>query len=140
MTALDVEPVAAIEAEAFATPWKAETFFSLLSRDDVVSLVMELDERVVGYAVLWCILEQGELANLAIGETHRRVGLGSRLLDEVVALARARGVRSLYLEVRSSNERAAALYAGRGFAEIGRRRGYYDQPKEDARVLVRHLS
>ena len=141
MTEEDVDQVASIELEAFATPWKAEAFRSLINRDNVVTLVLELSEgEILGYAVLWCVLEQGELANLAIRETHRGQGLGSRLLDEVLAVARSKAVQSLYLEVRASNHRAAALYAQRGFVEIGRRKGYYDRPREDARVLMRRLT
>ena len=141
MTTEDVDQVVSIELEAFATPWKADTFRSLINRDNVVTLVLELLEgEVVGYAVLWCVLEQGELANLAIRETHRGRGLGSRLLDEVLDVARSKAISSLYLEVRASNDRAAALYAQRGFVEIGRRKGYYDRPREDARVLMKRLT
>lgn len=134
-----METVAEIEAEAFTTPWKVETFRALLKRDNVVTLVLEGEGIVVGYAVLWCVLEQGELANLAIREPCRGRGLSRILLDAVIEQARVRGVHRLYLEVRASNEPAAALYAGHGFEEIGRRPDYYDRPKEDARVLVRHL-
>ena len=89
----------------------------------------------MGYAVLWCILDQGELANIAVQPDARREGLGGLLLDHLIEVARGRGVRSLFLEVRESNEGARRLYAHRSFEEIGIRRGYYQSPKEDARVL-----
>jgi ribosomal-protein-alanine N-acetyltransferase len=136
----DVDQVVRIEREAFTTPWQAETFTSLLDRDGV-ELVVMADEggEVVGYAVLWCILDQGELANIAIVPGRRGEGLGARLLGHVLDLARARGVERVFLEVRASNEAAAALYARFGFEEVGRRRDYYERPREDARVLVAHL-
>ena len=79
--------------------------------------------------------EVEELANIAIRDDYRGRGLGARLLEHVLKTAEAKGVRSLYLEVRPSNERALKLYRARGFREIGVRRSYYDRPPEDALVL-----
>ncbi|MDZ7780333.1 MAG: ribosomal protein S18-alanine N-acetyltransferase [Gemmatimonadota bacterium] len=136
MTRTDVSDVVAIEKEAFNTPWKADTFEGLVGRDGLVLLVLEDPEAgILGYAVLWCILDQGELANIAIRPDLRGCGLGSRLLDHVVDACRERGVTSLYLEVRDSNAAALTLYERSGFREVGRRRGYYREPREDARVM-----
>jgi ribosomal protein S18 acetylase RimI-like enzyme len=63
-------------------------------------------------------------------------GLGRALLTEVLAVARGRGVESVFLEVRESNAAALGLYRGFGFQEVGQRRGYYDHPREDARILM----
>jgi len=136
MRAEDVLAVVSIESEAFSTPWQAETFTGLLGRDGIELLVLEDPaEGVVGYAVLWCVLDQGELANIAVTPALRGRGLGARLLEAVLDAARGRGVRSLYLEVRESNVAARALYASSGFSEMGRRRRYYRRPVEDALVL-----
>jgi [ribosomal protein S18]-alanine N-acetyltransferase len=139
MVAADVDAVAELEALAFSTPWRADTFRTLLERPGAELLVVEADGELAGYAVLWCIMDQGELANIAIREADRGRGLGGILLDHVLQVARERGVRSLFLEVRVSNDAAAALYASRGFREIGRRRDYYERPREDARVLEKRL-
>ncbi|MBT8337479.1 MAG: ribosomal protein S18-alanine N-acetyltransferase [Gemmatimonadetes bacterium] len=136
MRAADVESVVAIERAAFTTPWSAQTFGALLGRPRAEMLVLEVPEAgVVGYAIVWCVLDEGELANIAIREDHRGRGLGALLLDQVIAAARARGVRTIVLEVRQSNLRARSMYASRGFGEVGRRRDYYDDPREDALVL-----
>ena len=133
----DVEAVVDIETEAFSSPWRKETFAGLIDRPSLEVLVMEhADEGVIGYAVLWCILEQGELANVAITPRMRGKGLGSRLLDRVLEVARRRGVEAVYLEVRTSNTRALDLYRRFGFSDVGVRKGYYDHPKEDARILM----
>ena len=95
---------------------------------------------VGGYAVLWCIQDQGELANIAVAPQLRDLGLGGYLLDRMAEEASRRGVESLYLEVRVSNARARAMYASRGFQEIGVRRDYYEKPREDARVLMKRLT
>ncbi len=140
MEAADVERVVAIETEAFTSPWSAETFETLLGRDGAELWVLDLpDAPVVGYAMLWCILDQGELANIAIAAEWRGRSLGAFLLDRVLEVARDRGVRSLYLEVRESNAVARHLYGSRGFIEVGRRADYYDHPREDARVLLKQF-
>jgi ribosomal-protein-alanine N-acetyltransferase len=139
MVADDVEAVAALEARAFSTPWRSDTFRTLLERPGAELVVAEVDGSFAGYAVLWCILDQGELANIAIVEALRGTGLGGVLLDHVLGVARARGVRTLFLEVRVGNAAAAHLYESRGFVEIGRRRDYYDDPREDARVMQKPL-
>ena len=136
----DVDAVVGIEAEAFSAPWKSETFMGLIGRDTVELLVMTHDvDGVIGYAVLWCIVDQGELANLAVAPAHRGAGLGSLLLRHVLQAARDRGIEKLFLEVRTSNAAALALYSGFGFVEVGQRKGYYESPKEDARVMLASL-
>ena len=133
----DVDSVVMIEAEAFTTPWKAETFHNLIGRDGVELIVMsDRVSGVIGYAVLWSILDEGELANLAVSPDRRGAGLGALLLQHVVAVARDRGIAKLFLEVRSSNGAAIQLYRRFGFHEVGVRRGYYDRPREDARVML----
>ena len=136
----DVDAVAAIEASAFTTPWKATSFRNLLDRTGAVLLVLEVPpHQIGGYTVLWCIQDQGELANIAVIPELRDRRLGAHLLDRVIEIARARGVESLYLEVRVSNQRARSMYASRDFEEIGVRRDYYEKPREDGRVLVKRL-
>lgn len=138
MDAGDVERVTEIETASFTSPWKADTFQALLDRPGVELWVLDdPEDGVVAYAVLWCILDQGELANIAVAEEHRGRGHGRRLLMKVLEVARANGVESLFLEVRASNESAIALYTTFGFTEVGRRKKYYDKPVEDALVMVR---
>jgi ribosomal-protein-alanine N-acetyltransferase len=141
MEEADVDRVGAIEAASFTTPWRAATFRTLLDRPGAVLRVLEVPPMVVGgYAVLWCIQDQGELANIAVAPQLRDLGLGGYLLDRMTEEAGRRGVESLYLEVRISNARARAMYASRGFQEIGVRRDYYEKPREDARVLMKRLA
>jgi ribosomal-protein-alanine N-acetyltransferase len=137
----DIDAVVAIEREAFTTPWQPDTFLGLLERQGVELLVLvDAAEGIIGYAVLWCILDQGELANIAVTPGRRGQGLGTRLLRHVMDVARQRGVEKLFLEVRASNAPALAMYAAFGFDQVGRRRAYYDHPKEDALVMRATLS
>lgn len=138
----DLWAVARIEHASFSDPWSLRSFQAVL-RDPrsffVVATVRQGGAggaaTVVGYVVGWFAADEGEIANLAVAPEARRHHVGAALLDGAIRTARTRGVSSLYLEVRESNRAARALYASRGFQEIGRRRAYYRRPEEDARVL-----
>jgi [ribosomal protein S18]-alanine N-acetyltransferase len=136
----DVERVAQLEAESFTCPWTADTFARLLERDGCELWVLDdLEAGVVGYAVLWCIADQGELANFAVAPSHRGKGHGAHLLARMLKVAREREVERMYLEVRASNAAAIGLYRGFGFTDLGRRRKYYDKPVEDALIMALEL-
>ena len=139
MTPSDVPEVARIETTAFSTPWSEETFRSLLERSGVELWVAEWGDQLAAYAILWTVLDEGELANIAVRSDLRGRGIGSGLLSRMLEVAEDSGVRSLYLEVRESNELAREMYARRGFHEIGVRKAYYEGPREDARVLKKSL-
>lgn len=154
MTEADLPKVLEIENESFTAPWSPESFRTLLGRRDTTLLVAEekgegapgaegaaggATPAIVAYAVFWSVLEQGELANLAVRSDRRGRGVGAALLDRVLELARLRDIRTVYLEVRASNEGARALYRTRDFEELGRREDYYKNPKEDALVLRKEL-
>ena len=93
---------------------------------------------MIGYAVLMLAADEAHLLNLGVAPDAQNRGHGRHLLDRVVGVARARGARLLFLEVRPSNEAGRRLYAGYGFKEVGVRRGYYPAQgggREDALVL-----
>ncbi|MDT8368538.1 MAG: ribosomal protein S18-alanine N-acetyltransferase [Longimicrobiales bacterium] len=135
MEARDIARVVELESAAFTSPWHAHTFHRLLDREGSELLVVEIEDKLVGYAVLWCVVDQAELANIAVDPEWQRRGIGSRLLETVLERARARGVIELFLEVRAGNRVARELYHRRGFVPVGVRRDYYDAPREDACVL-----
>ena len=136
----DAEAVAEIEVQSFSNPWHRMTFRSLIAHGRGRILVAEDPPvGVVGYTVFWWVMEQGELANLAVAPAYRGRGVGSALLDRALEEAGDVGIKSFFLEVRSSNDPALRLYRSRGFAEIGVRKDYYRKPHEDARVLMKAL-
>jgi ribosomal-protein-alanine N-acetyltransferase len=91
----------------------------------VTYLVASDAEAVVGHAVVSVVADTSELQRIAVDVSHRRAGLATQLLDEVVVLAESAGADRLLLEVREDNDRAIAFYAARGFVEIDRRSRYY---------------
>jgi ribosomal-protein-alanine N-acetyltransferase len=133
--ASDIDAIVRIEQASFGDPWSRSAFAELLDDPRVCFLLAERSGSVRGYVVAWFVLDEGEIGNLAVSDSARRQGVGALLLDGAIRAAGAANVASLYLEVRNSNVAARALYASRGFAEIGRRRDYYRRPREDALVL-----
>jgi ribosomal-protein-alanine N-acetyltransferase len=137
----DVEDVTAIERGAFSDPWSPGSFRALFGNPLVEFAVAEdtITGRLLGYVVAWFVVDEAELANLAVAESARRSGIGARLLDHALAAAARRKTRVVFLEVRESNVEAQALYASRQFVVAGRRAKYYRKPLEDALVLRREL-
>lgn len=135
----DLDAVMEIERESFSTPWSRGSFRNLLRRDDADLWVAVVDDAVVGYAVVWYVLSEAELGNVAVARGWRRQGLGRTLLDWALERACDRGVKRIFLEVRMSNVVAQQLYERRGFAQVGLRRRYYRAPTEDARVMCLDL-
>jgi ribosomal-protein-alanine N-acetyltransferase len=94
---------------------------------------------MVGYSVLARAADEAELLNLAVAEGARGRGVGTALVRRVITDAAEWGAWAVFLEVRASNAAALALYGRAGFSEVGRRRGYYRRPLEDALILRREL-
>jgi ribosomal-protein-alanine N-acetyltransferase len=138
----DLPEVSALERSCYADPWPASAFAVLPDNPRVFFTVARAEPggRVAGYAVSWYVLDEGELANLAVSSSSRRRGIGRALLRAVLADAKERGIRELYLEVRQSNSAARELYAAHEFEEVGRRKEYYRSPVEDALILRRTLT
>ena len=138
----DLPEVLVIESLSFAEPWTEEMFVHELSSERIAeSLVARVDEgsgkRIVGFLCAWIVSGELHINNIAVHPGYRGRGVASQLLEEMLGRAYAKDVTVGYLEVRESNEAAAALYKGYGFQPIGRRRNYYAHPREDAIVMRR---
>lgn len=132
----DVPFVAEIERRSFAVPWSEETFRRLLRVGETRAWTAAgPDGEVAGYAVSWSRRRGAQLGNLAVAPERRREGLGRRLVRTAVRAAAADGAEHLLLEVRESNRAALRLYRTAGFRLLGRKRGYYRCPVEDALVM-----
>lgn len=136
--ARDLDGVLAIEEASFNNPTTREWYEGELLREDVcfIYVLRTPEEPVAGFCAFWRVAEQMHINNLAIRPELRGRGLGSHLLQSVIAEAATMGAHHATLEVRRSNVAALRLYQGAGFHEAGVRRNYYTQPVEDALVLV----
>lgn len=133
MTAADVAAVADLERACFADPWPPAVFFEELGMTDRQYLVIETDRRVTAYGGLMLVDGDAHIMTIAVDPDRRRAGEGSRLLLGLVEAALERSASSLTLEVRVSNEAAAALYRKFGFVSVGVRPSYYRD--EDALIM-----
>jgi ribosomal-protein-alanine N-acetyltransferase len=133
----DLDAIARIEVDSFGDPWPAEAFRTYLGG---CFLVAEEAGAILGYLVARTAGDEAEVLDVAVTPAARGRGIGRALLAEALRRLRARGARRAYLEVRESNAAARRLYQSLGFAAVGRRRGYYRQPTEDALVLARDVS
>ena len=142
-TPADLARVAAIEQASFADPWTQDALETAMGLAHIRFLVAEegggTASQLVGYVVALVMGDEGEIADIAVAPSARRAGVGRVLLSRVEDEMARCGVRALYLEVRESNRAALGLYAARGFEAVGRRRGYYRHPVEDALVLRREI-
>jgi ribosomal-protein-alanine N-acetyltransferase len=130
--------MAALHAAAFpdARPWSAEEIAALLASPGCFAV-----DDPAGFALGRAVLDEAELLTIAVAPEARRRGAGRRLLAAFERQAAAMGARTAHLEVAAGNIAARALYAGAGFAETGRRRGYYRHAgvSDDAVLLTRRL-
>jgi ribosomal-protein-alanine N-acetyltransferase len=137
----DLPGLVRMERSCFTHPWTPHQIDEALhspARGRVLVLrspVAPGPSRLVAYCVHRVILDELEICNLAVDGPWRRCGLGRWLLERVIELAESRGIRHSFLEVRQSNWAALELYRSAGFEMVGTRRGYYDEPREDAFVL-----
>jgi ribosomal-protein-alanine acetyltransferase len=123
---------------ATAAHWSVEQYEALFraSTPGRVALLIQEEACVQGFVIARAVGEEWEIENMAIAGPARRRGLGTRLLGELLDLARAKGAESVFLEVRESNRAARALYEKWSFLESGYRKQYYKDPEEDA-ILYR---
>ena len=135
MTAAHVSQIAELEKLCFSDPWSEKSIETELSCRLSVWLVALEGEQVVGYVGSQTVIDESDMMNIAVHPDFRRRGIAEALVADLEAALRQRGSRALILEVRDSNAPAIALYEKLGFAQVGLRKNYYRNPKEDARIL-----
>ena len=130
-----VAQVAALEKQCFSDPWSENSVASELENPLSLWLIAEEDGAVCGYVGSQTVLDETDMMNIAVHPDCRRKGIAAALIAELVSRLKARGSRVLRLEVRESNFSAIALYEALGFTQLGLRKNYYRNPKENALIL-----
>ena len=134
----DLDAVLAVERAAYSFPWTRGNFVDSLAIGYQAELLVSDDDGLVGYYVAMPGVDEMHLLNLTVAPRLQRRGHARTLLDALQRRCLEQGLPKLWLEVRASNARARGIYARRGFAEVGLRRGYYPAGKsqrEDAIVM-----
>lgn len=136
----DIPHATLIEHESFGeSAWSEQSLKAELERADAVLFCARAEGRIAGYAGMRTVLDEGYVNDIAVLPAFRRQGIGLALVEALVRCAREKGLRFLTLEARESNRTAIHLYEKAGFQDVGVRRGFYDFPKEDARLMTLFL-
>lgn len=130
----DIKYIAGLERENFSDPWSEE---SLRTAYGMKMLVCDFgDNKISGYIIIRTVAGEAELLRICVAGDVRRGGIGRKLLEEGLRLAKEDGAEQMFLEVRSKNDPARGLYKKAGFEETGLRKNYYSDPQDDAVIMV----
>jgi ribosomal-protein-alanine N-acetyltransferase len=136
----DLEEIVQLEKESFSDPWPKKGFEDQLGDRNSIMLVARPASRqaeIIGYLCAYLVMEEMQLASVAVALEHRGKQIAQRLVAEMIKQGTEAGASEVWLDVRESNSAARRLYAKLGFREVYRRKNYYRIPKEDALVLFR---
>ena len=129
MTAADVPVVCMLDQKVDKAPW-SEKLFSDCIRVGYECWVLTVGLQVVGFGIMSYGANEAHLLKVSIEPEHHRQGLGQKMLQHLISMAKIHGSEELFLEVRASNIPAISLYQKYNFVEIGLRRGYYPANEE----------
>jgi ribosomal-protein-alanine N-acetyltransferase len=136
LCAQDVDAVYEMEKRCFAMPWSKESILHDLNENVCARyLVLTVDGVLAAYAGMWLIIDEAHMTNIAVHPDYRRRGYGEQILRALMALAQENLMGLMTLEVRRSNAAAQALYHKVGMIDVGYRKRYYEDNKEDALIM-----
>ena len=140
MTECHVPQIAELEKLCFHDPWSQNSIASEVNNKLSLWLVAVEDELVVGYVGSQTVLGETDMMNIAVHPEFRKKGIATALITQLIIYLSQQGSHSLMLEVRASNDPAISVYKRLDFVEVGRRRNYYRNPREDALILRKEWS
>ena len=147
MVSEDALAASYVEDHCFSAPWSERVYretieqeysfymAAVLEEDDLTGIPGEYAGQIVATCGAVNILGEGDISNVAVLAPYRRQGLAGHLMELFLEEEKSRGVETFVLEVRASNEGAISLYTKFGFETVGCRRGFYEDPKEDALIM-----
>lgn len=136
MTVSDLDAIMGIEPQIYSHPWTRGNFVDSLKSAHNAWVLLQ-DNHIIGYALMMMVLDEAHLLNLSISKFYQKRGLGRMLLEHMIKIAQTLKATNMFLEVRTSNISAIALYENIGFNEMAVRRGYYPthNGREDAILM-----
>jgi len=139
-TEKDINDIAELEARTFSDAWTARSVQETFEQAQAFITVAEVRGRFAGYCIIYYVMDEAEIARVAISEDVRRQGVGKGLLDYACECCRKKKIGRLLLDVRESNEGAITFYEKYGFQTDGIRKNFYELPKENAVLMSRSLA
>jgi len=132
----DIDQVLEVEHASFTTPWSREAFYNeLFNNKFAVYIVLEEDNKIIGYCGTWVVIDEAHVTNVAIMPGYRGRKLGEALMNKLMSVSREMGAKTMTLEVRMTNYVAQSLYRKLGFQNGGIRKNYYSDNQEDAQIM-----
>lgn len=139
-TADDADAITAIEEKCFGVnAWSRSSIEDFIENGFSHVVAAELDGEIVGYAGVFVICGEAEVTNVAVLPEKRRLGIARRMMEKMIETAVSLDSELMMLEVREGNVPARTLYESLGFTPVGKRRGYYTSPREDAVLMTKIL-
>ncbi|MCF2553995.1 ribosomal protein S18-alanine N-acetyltransferase [Faecalicatena contorta] len=127
--------IADMEQQIFTDAWSENSLRETWLQPQTMMLAVWADEVIAGYVILYYVLDEGEIARIAVSQQFRRQGAGSVLFRALVEKCLGKGISRILLDVRQSNQNAIAFYRSHGFTEDGVRKRFYDHPTENALLM-----
>ena len=134
---IHVKQIAKLEQICFSMPWTEDCIKSQMPDDRHIFIVAVEDDEVLGYVGMAYIIDEGYISNVAVAPEYRRKGIADALMLELFRRSNELKLSFVTLEVRESNMPAISLYEKYDFSPVGRRKNYYDFPKEDAILMTK---
>ncbi len=134
----DEKEISALEIECFSSPWSENAVLESYNLNTKF-FVFEENGKILGYAGLQIVLDEGYVTNIAVTKLARGKGIGKALVDALINLGEEKNLAFISLEVRESNLPAISLYTKCGFKCMGKRKNFYQNPTEDAKILTKEF-
>lgn len=139
MASEHVSSLAQIEKQCFSTPWSENALAEEIENPNARFFVALCGEQVAGYIGAHNIVGEVYITNVAVAPDYRRQGVATQLIERLVEISRAENAEFITLEVRENNTSAQALYEKQGFGVVGKRKAFYENPREDAILMTINL-
>ena len=140
MTTEHIKDVHKIEEDCFSIPWSEKSFYDEITKNKMaIYIVAKEDEKIIGYGGMWHVINEGHITNVAVKKEYRGKGIGNQIINALIDIDKEKEMIGITLEVRTSNDVAQNLYKKNGFIIEGIRKEYYDDNKEDAILMWKHL-
>ena len=131
----DAKELALLDEECFSLPWSENSFLNEATNPLSQYVIARIDDKIVGYAGFWEVVDEGQITNIAVKKEYRRQKIAEKMLLKLIKKARDKKLVSLSLEVRESNIAAINLYQKFDFKTVGIRKDYYKNPTENAILM-----
>lgn len=135
VTEEDLPDIERLEQKIFPDPWSRKGLLDTWNQAHALILGAWQSEVLVGYLIFYYVLDEGEIARIAVEETRRCKGVAGRMVKELFSCCEQYGITKIMLDVRESNSAAIRFYRSHGFAEDGIRKKYYENPTENAILM-----